>query len=121
MWRQETGSSPHQWLVTARPNNARELLAATDLSVERIAARSGLGSGSSMRALRRHSRYHSHGIPSRLSAVEGLVWVDPGARDGCQGRGGGGTSASADPRSSEWRECCDGCHTCHCRGDSSDV
>ncbi|WP_371596838.1 GlxA family transcriptional regulator [Streptomyces sp. NBC_00564] len=50
MWRQETGSSPHQWLVTARLNNARELLEATDLSVGRIAARSGLGSGSSMRA-----------------------------------------------------------------------
>ncbi|WP_315987692.1 GlxA family transcriptional regulator [Streptomyces sp. uw30] len=50
MWRQETGSSPYQWLVTARLNHARELLEATDLSIERIAAQSGVGSSTSLRA-----------------------------------------------------------------------
>ncbi|MER6225264.1 helix-turn-helix domain-containing protein [Streptomyces sp900105755] len=50
MWRQETGVSPHQWLLTARVNHARELLEVTTLSVEQIAARSGLGSGTNFRA-----------------------------------------------------------------------
>ncbi|MFI6493303.1 GlxA family transcriptional regulator [Streptomyces sp. NPDC050564] len=50
LWRQETGVSPHQWLVTARINRARELLETTDLQVEQIATRCGLGSGANMRA-----------------------------------------------------------------------
>ncbi|MFI6254275.1 GlxA family transcriptional regulator [Streptomyces sp. NPDC051016] len=50
LWRQETGVSPHQWLVTARINRARELLETTDLQVEQIATRCGLGSGTNMRA-----------------------------------------------------------------------
>ncbi|MEU9181746.1 helix-turn-helix domain-containing protein [Streptomyces sp. NPDC048550] len=50
LWRQETGVSPHQWLLTARVNRARELLETTDLQVEQIAIRCGLGSGANMRA-----------------------------------------------------------------------
>ncbi|MFJ9358814.1 GlxA family transcriptional regulator [Streptomyces mirabilis] len=50
LWRQETGVSPHQWLLTARINRARELLETTDLQVEQIAMRCGLGSGANMRA-----------------------------------------------------------------------
>ncbi len=50
LWREETGVSPHQWLLTARVNRARELLETTDLQVEQIAIRSGLGSGTNMRA-----------------------------------------------------------------------
>jgi AraC-like DNA-binding protein len=50
LWRQETGVSPHQWLLTARINRARELLETTDLQVEQIAVRCGLGSGANMRA-----------------------------------------------------------------------
>ncbi|WBO68694.1 GlxA family transcriptional regulator [Streptomyces camelliae] len=50
LWRQETGVSPHQWLMTARVNRARELLETTDLQVEQIAARCGLGSGTNLRA-----------------------------------------------------------------------
>jgi transcriptional regulator GlxA family with amidase domain len=50
LWREETGVSPHQWLLTARVNRARELLETTDLQVEQIAIRSGLGSGANMRA-----------------------------------------------------------------------
>ncbi|MFB8182454.1 GlxA family transcriptional regulator [Streptomyces sp. NPDC055966] len=50
LWRQETGVSPHQWLLTARINRARELLETTDLQVEQIATRCGLGSGANMRA-----------------------------------------------------------------------
>ena len=50
VWRQETGISPHQWLLTARINRARELLETSPLSVEQIAAASGLGSSTNMRA-----------------------------------------------------------------------
>ncbi|MER5699937.1 helix-turn-helix domain-containing protein [Streptomyces mirabilis] len=50
LWRHETGVSPHQWLVTARVNRARELLETTDLQVEQIATRCGLGSGANLRA-----------------------------------------------------------------------
>ncbi|GHD74155.1 hypothetical protein GCM10010317_086880 [Streptomyces mirabilis] len=41
---------PHQWLLTARSNRARELLETTDLQVEQIAIRCGLGSSTNMRA-----------------------------------------------------------------------
>ena len=50
MWRQETGISPHQWLLTARLDQARQLLEVTDLSVDQIATRTGLGSGTNFRA-----------------------------------------------------------------------
>ncbi|MEU8876064.1 helix-turn-helix domain-containing protein [Streptomyces javensis] len=50
MWRQETGITPHQWLLTARVNHVRELLEVTDLGIERIAAQSGLGTGTNLRA-----------------------------------------------------------------------
>ncbi|WP_398927362.1 GlxA family transcriptional regulator [Streptomyces sp. Ag109_O5-1] len=50
MWRQETGVTPHQWLLTARVNHARELLEVTTLSVEQISAQSGLGSSTNLRA-----------------------------------------------------------------------
>jgi transcriptional regulator GlxA family with amidase domain len=48
-FRDETGLSPMQWLAEQRLHRARELLEQTDLSVERIAAASGLGSGTAMR------------------------------------------------------------------------
>ncbi|WP_330478823.1 helix-turn-helix domain-containing protein [Streptomyces platensis] len=50
MWRQETGSTPHQWLLRARVNHARELLEVTDLGIEQIADRCGLGTGTNLRA-----------------------------------------------------------------------
>ncbi|WP_225828625.1 GlxA family transcriptional regulator [Streptomyces naphthomycinicus] len=55
MWRQETGVTPHQWLLTARVNHARELLEVTDLGIELIAARSGLGTSTNLRARFRDS------------------------------------------------------------------
>lgn len=50
-FRQETGLSPMKWLSEQRVHRARELLEQTDLSVERVAAASGLGSGTAMRQL----------------------------------------------------------------------
>ncbi|MFC5186919.1 GlxA family transcriptional regulator [Actinomadura harenae] len=45
----ETGVTPFQWLLQQRLLRARELLETTDLTVEHVARRSGLGSGESLR------------------------------------------------------------------------
>jgi transcriptional regulator GlxA family with amidase domain len=45
----ETGLSPLQWLLHQRLDRARELLEATDLPVDQVAERSGLGSPDSLR------------------------------------------------------------------------
>ena len=46
---EDTGHTPLQWLLRARIDAARELLEATDLGVDHIAARAGLGSGTNLR------------------------------------------------------------------------
>ncbi|MEU8481115.1 GlxA family transcriptional regulator [Streptomyces hygroscopicus] len=48
-FRQETGLSPAAWLTSARLRHARHLLESTELSVDDIAARAGLGSGTNLR------------------------------------------------------------------------
>jgi AraC family transcriptional activator FtrA len=48
-FRAVTGASPLQWLLIQRVNRAQEILETTDASVEHIAARSGLGSGATLR------------------------------------------------------------------------
>lgn len=48
-FREETGSSPTEWLAAQRVEHARHLLEATDLSVDAIARRSGFGSAVSLR------------------------------------------------------------------------
>jgi transcriptional regulator GlxA family with amidase domain len=48
-FRDETGLSPLQWLLHQRIIRARELLESTDLPMDAVAARSGLGSADSMR------------------------------------------------------------------------
>ena len=48
-FRQETNASPGAWLVQQRVRRARDLLETTELSVDDIARRSGLGSGASLR------------------------------------------------------------------------
>ncbi|MER0244218.1 helix-turn-helix domain-containing protein [Streptomyces sp. HSW2009] len=51
----ETGVTPFQWLLQQRLLRARELLETTDLTVDQVADRSGLGSGESLRQhLARH-------------------------------------------------------------------
>ncbi|MFI6515922.1 GlxA family transcriptional regulator [Spirillospora sp. NPDC050679] len=45
----ETGQSPLQWLLHQRLDRARELLEATDLPMDQVARRSGLGSADSLR------------------------------------------------------------------------
>jgi transcriptional regulator GlxA family with amidase domain len=54
-FREETGSSPGAWLIERRVDRARDLLESTDLPVDDVAARAGLGTGSSLRQqLRAH-------------------------------------------------------------------
>jgi transcriptional regulator GlxA family with amidase domain len=48
-FRAETGLAPGAWLLEQRLNRARHLLETTDLPVDDVAARSGLGSGASLR------------------------------------------------------------------------
>ncbi|MER7485496.1 helix-turn-helix domain-containing protein [Streptomyces sp. NPDC126497] len=45
----ETGTTPLRWLLAARLDRARELLESTDLAVDHIADRCGLGSPSNLR------------------------------------------------------------------------
>jgi len=48
-FRDTTGVTPHQWLLRQRVLRAQELLESTDLSVDVIASRCGMGSSSNLR------------------------------------------------------------------------
>ncbi|GAA4625083.1 helix-turn-helix domain-containing protein [Actinoallomurus vinaceus] len=48
-FRAETGLSPAQWLVRQRIEEARRLLETTDLPIDQVAARAGLGTAASLR------------------------------------------------------------------------
>ncbi|MBA0053271.1 helix-turn-helix domain-containing protein [Streptomyces sp. AJS327] len=48
-FREETGTTPGQWLIRRRVERARELLENTDLPVDRVAVDAGFGSGTSLR------------------------------------------------------------------------
>jgi transcriptional regulator GlxA family with amidase domain len=48
-FRDETGISPGQWLIRQRVSRARELLEATDLTIDQVAARSGFATAASLR------------------------------------------------------------------------
>lgn len=51
----ETGQPPMRWLLSARLGRARELLESTDLTVESVARRCGLGTADNLRTLfKRH-------------------------------------------------------------------
>lgn len=48
-FQEQTGTSPLQWLQTARVRRAQQLLETTSLSVEQIATEAGFGSASAFR------------------------------------------------------------------------
>jgi transcriptional regulator GlxA family with amidase domain len=48
-FREETGLSPGEWLAAQRLDYARTLLEGSDLAVDQVAARSGLGTGANLR------------------------------------------------------------------------
>jgi len=54
-FRAETGVSPGTWLAMQRLDYARQLLEDTDLTVDQIAARTGLGTGTNLRQQLRES------------------------------------------------------------------
>lgn len=57
----EVGTTPRRWLEAQRTSHARELLETTDLSVETVAAQSGFGS---VTALRAHLRAATGATPA---------------------------------------------------------
>ena len=54
-FREETGQSPGAWLIRQRVDHARHLLEATDLPVDTVAERAGMGTAASLRS---HLRAH---------------------------------------------------------------
>ncbi len=48
-FRQETGTTPAQWVLVQRTHAAQSLLETTDLSVEHVAVRTGFGSATTLR------------------------------------------------------------------------
>jgi AraC family transcriptional activator FtrA len=48
-FRRELGCTPHQWLTNVRVEHARRLLEQTDLAVDQVAHRSGLGTATNFR------------------------------------------------------------------------
>jgi transcriptional regulator GlxA family with amidase domain len=49
-FREQTGTTPSQWVLSARVHRAQQLLEVTDASMERIATHVGFGSTSTFRA-----------------------------------------------------------------------
>lgn len=49
-FRRATGTTPHQWLTNQRVLRARRLLETSDLTVEQVATRSGLGTAANLRS-----------------------------------------------------------------------
>jgi transcriptional regulator GlxA family with amidase domain len=89
---EDTGHTPLQWLLRARIDVARELLEATDLGIDHIAARAGLGTSTNLRLhfqrllgttpsqYRKSFSNGSHTFePSRLPTSESTTTSQPGA------------------------------------------
>ncbi|MGK5532421.1 GlxA family transcriptional regulator [Streptomyces sp. URMC 129] len=75
-FRAETGLSPLQWLLHRRLDRALELLETTDLPMDHIAHRSGIGSADS---LRRHLSRRTGLTPRAYRAAFGRAPGTPGA------------------------------------------
>ena len=60
-FREETGQSPGAWLIQQRVRHAQHLLEETDLPIDVVAERAGLGTAASLRA---HLRTHAGVSPS---------------------------------------------------------
>lgn len=59
---QETGTTPHRWILHARLGTARLLLEDSDLTIDQIATRAGFGTGSNLRL---HFRKALHVSPAQ--------------------------------------------------------
>ncbi|GAA1513365.1 helix-turn-helix domain-containing protein [Kribbella lupini] len=72
-FRAETGVSPGSWLAMQRLDYARQLLEDTELTVDQIASRSGLGSGTNLRQQLRESAGVSPTAYRRMFRSEGVT------------------------------------------------
>ncbi|WP_411129197.1 helix-turn-helix domain-containing protein [Streptomyces sp. x-19] len=110
-FRQETGLSPAEWLAAARLAHVRHLLESTELPVDDIAARAGLGSGTNLRQhmrttllreptgpVRRHLTPFGAGRPGNTTACTGSRPSKWAARSACARRG----PASSTTLSASW-------------------
>jgi transcriptional regulator GlxA family with amidase domain len=91
-FREQTGTTPTQWLLRARVIRAQHLLETTDQPIERIAAEAGFGSAITFRArfreqvgvsplhYRRNFRRRDPGLPGRTGEPP------PVLHGCCQGR-----------------------------------
>ncbi|MGK8508172.1 GlxA family transcriptional regulator [Nocardia asiatica] len=68
-FREETGTSTHVWITSARLNQARELLETTELSIDQIGYRVGLGNPANTRAVFKRHLGVSPGQYRRMFAV----------------------------------------------------
>ncbi len=60
-FREETGQSPGAWLIQQRVRHAQHLLEETDLGIDTVAARAGMGTAASLRS---HLRSHAGVSPA---------------------------------------------------------
>jgi AraC family transcriptional activator FtrA len=77
-----TGTTPHQWLLSQRLLLAERLLESSDLSVERVASRSGFGSAAALRAHFQRARATSPSAYRRLFRLGGYGRGSDGAGEG---------------------------------------
>jgi transcriptional regulator GlxA family with amidase domain len=80
-FREETGQSPGAWLIQQRVRHAQHLLEATDLGVDAVAERAGMGTAASLRS---HLRAHVGVSP----AAYRRTFRGTGATSGSSGLGG---------------------------------
>ena len=73
-FREETGQSPGAWLIQQRVRHAQHLLEATDLPVDEVAERAGMGTAASLRA---HLRTHA-GVSPAATAGPSAAPASPG-------------------------------------------
>ncbi|MER5850032.1 helix-turn-helix domain-containing protein [Streptomyces sp. NPDC002012] len=101
-FRAETGLSPLQYLLRARVQAAQRLLERGDEPVERIAARTGLGTPAN---LRHHFQHHT-GTGPRIyrtafrSLVAALTWADGKQAEPAEPDGPGSADTDPDPSGS---------------------
>lgn len=85
-----TGTTPHRWLVTQRIGRAQQLLETTDLPVQAVAERSGLGTSANLR-----KQFQRH-VKTAPSAYRATFNTDRRVRDA---RGSGSRSVGDTGRS----------------------
>jgi AraC family transcriptional activator FtrA len=78
-FREETGTTPAQWLLAQRVLAARQLLERTGLPIEQVAIRSGFSTAA---ALREHFARRVATTPTAYRRAFRLATPDPGARPG---------------------------------------